>query len=131
MKVYLSHTIRGKYGSDATCVQMEANCERAIEVGEQIRAAVPSIDLYIPAESERFVQIAYKRGFLSENEILIIDCVIIDTCDMVVIHDSEGDVLQGGRLVEYNHAVEFDIPRYIFREPGQVINWITKQILRA
>ena len=131
MKVYLSHSIRGKYGNNATALQMKANCNAIIRVGEQIRETIPRLDLYIPAESEEFVAIALKKEYISIDEILDVDCTIIDNCDAVIVYIPDGDVLQGGRLIEYNHAIKTKKPVYVFSEVEQAIGYLTKLILQG
>ena len=60
MRAYLSHSIRGPKGKDATNTEMQENCNRAILVGKFIRIQIPSLDLYIPAEHEDFIGRAYQ-----------------------------------------------------------------------
>ncbi len=131
MRVYLSHSIRGKAGNKATVLQMKANCDAIKVIGNQIRATIPRLDLYIPAEHEDFVGIAYQKHFITEKHILDVDCEIINNCDAVVVYVPEGDELQGGRLIEYNHAVETKKPVYVFNEVDQAIGYLTKLILQG
>ena len=128
MKVYLSHKITGG-GKSFSHIDMKKNCDEAIDAGKQIRAALSSIELYIPAESEDFVGIAYQDNYLTIQEILEVDCKIIDTCEIVIVYIPKGDELQGGRLVEYNHAVREKKPIYIFKDVQQVIVYLTKYIM--
>ena len=131
MRAYLSHSIRGKYGNDATALQMKVNCDAIKIIGEQIRKAISRLDLYIPAEHEDFVLIAYQKHFITEKQILDVDCIIIDNCDAVIICVPDGDKLQGGRLIEYNHAVRTKKPVYIFSEIECAIGYLTKLILQG
>lgn len=131
MRFYLSHSIRGKHGKDATNVQMKENCDRAILMANLIRKTIPSIELYVPAEHEDFVSIAYHRGYLTERQLLEIDCFIIDDCEGVIIHVPESDELQGGRLVEYNHAVANNKPVCLFADVKQAIEYLTHYIIRS
>ena len=129
MRVYCSHSIRGKYGKDATPTQMKENCDAMIALVNQLRKAMPDIEFYVPAEHEDFVQIAYDIDYLSEDEILEIDCLIIDGCGAVIVLVPDGDELQGGREVEYDHAVEKNIPVVVYRLVGEAIEWLTHQQL--
>ena len=131
MRFYLSHSIRGKYGKDATQVQMKENCDKAILLANTIRKIIPSIELYVPAEHEDFVELAYHHGYLTEKQLLEIDCLIINDCEGVITHIPEGDELQGGRLVEYNHTVKQNKPIYLFADVGQVIEYLARYIMRA
>jgi len=98
-------------------------------MANKIRERLPEIEMYVPAESEEFVGRAYRAGYISEKQILEIDCQIIDSCDMVIVWIPEGDSLQGGRLVEYRHAVEVGIPVLIFSELEEAITLLSMDYL--
>ena len=127
----MSHSIRGKYGADATPAQMKENCERIKVIGNVLRATFPSQEFYIPAEHEDFVLPAFYRGYMTEKQILDVDCYIIDGCEGVIIYVPEGDELQGGRFVEYSHAVSVDKPVLVYAEVEQVVTWLTHYLLRV
>lgn len=132
MQFYLSHSIRGPKGQKATKTDMQKNCKVAIQIANQIRNALPSIELYVPAEQEKFVQLAYKFGYLTEQEILEIDCRIIALCDGVIVWlPNDNNILQGGRLVEYNFASKRNMPVCKFTTVKQVVKWLTAQIVKA
>lgn len=132
IRVYISHSIRGKYGKNATPTQMKANCDAIIVIAKQLRETIPVAEFYVPAEHEDFVARAYRSGYLTEKQLLDVDCQIIgDTCDAVIIYVPDGDELQGGRLVEYEYAFKHWIPVLVFSEIEQAISWITHLILRA
>ena len=103
----------------------------AVEIGKQIKNAFTvDIDLYIPGSStEQFVSIAYRKDYITEAQILDVDCAIIDTCDALLVYIPEGDGLQGGRLIEYNHAVSTGKPICSFANVGQAVAFITKLIM--
>ncbi len=131
MRFYLSHSIRGKYGKDATNVQMKENCDRAILIANLIRNAIPSIDIYCPAEHEDFVLTAYQKHYVTEEQILNVDCAIIDECYGVIIYVPEGDELQGGRKIEYDHAIKHNIRVWRFNDVEKIINQLAEFILRV
>ncbi len=133
MKFYLSHSIQGKYGKDATPTQMKENCDAAISIADAIRATLKNatVEIYTPAEHEDFVGIAYRDEYLTIEQVLEIDCKIIDTCDGVIVYVTPDDPLNGGRLVEYCHAEKTNKPVMIFQEMAPVISWLTHQIVRA
>ncbi len=133
MRVYLSHSIRGKKGNAATNAEMKECCDAAIAVGEQIRTAIPSLDLYIPGEHEEFVQIAFKKKYITEKHILDVDCTIIDGCDIVIVYVPSDDELQGGRKIEYDHATRTCKPVFVFSELGveDVVEYLVSYILRG
>ena len=130
MKFYLSHKIRGSSGENATNIEQAKNCCEAVKIGEQIRKALPTIELYIPGEgTEQFVSIAYKKGYLDIEQILDVDCAIIDNSEGVLFYVPKGDTLQGGRLIEFNHAIREKKPIYVFADVQQVIVYLTKFIM--
>ncbi len=130
MQFYLSHKIRGAAGEAATNTEQAENCKIAVEIAERIKDELPSIDVYVPGgQSEQFVSIAYKKGYLDIDDILNVDCAIIDNCEGALFYIPKGDKLQGGRLIEYNHAVRENKPIYIFEDAQQVIVYLTKYIM--
>ncbi len=131
MRIYLSHSIRGMKGADATQEDMDANCERIKLVAINLRRKISStIELYVPAEHEEFVNIAWREGFLSDEQVLATDCRIIDRCDLVLcnVEKSKGDVLQGGRAVEIDHAKAIGKPVIIFDDLEEAA-WHVNQIM--
>lgn len=130
MQFYLSHKIRGSFGENATNIEQKKNCEEAVKIGEQIRKALPTIKLYIPGEgTEQFVHIAYKKGYLNIEQILDVDCAIINNSEGVLFYVPKGDELNGGRLIEFNHAVREKKPAYTFNDVQQAIVYLTKYIM--
>lgn len=132
MRYYLSHSIQGKHGESATPTQMKKNCDRVIVVANRIRELLPSVDLYVPAEHEDFVGITYVDKYLTRDQILEIDCKIIDKCDGgVLVFAPLDDLIQGGRAVEREHAIATSKPVCVFDHTRQAIKWITHQIIRG
>ncbi len=127
MKLYLSHAMRGKPVYAVNSSEHGNNCEIAIGLAEELRKMFPKLRIYVPAESEPFVGAAYKKGYLTIDQILELDCIIVDQCDMVVVYVPEGDELQGGRKIEYDHAVETHKPVVIFSTVRQAADWIYSQ----
>jgi len=103
VSAYFSHSIRGEKGGDATLEDMERNCSSALEAAIWIRDNIPELDLYVPAEHEDFVYISYKDEYLTEKEILEIDCKILEKRDFLIVHELNG-WLGGGIGVEIAHA---------------------------
>ncbi len=128
IRFYLSHSIRGKYGKDATPTQMKVNCDKAILIANLIRNAIPSIEIYVPAEHEDFVGIAYQKHYLTETQLLDVDCTIIDGCKGVIIYVPEGDELQGGRKIEHDHAAP-KMSVWVFDNVEEIINMLAEYIL--
>lgn len=131
MRIYLSHSIQGKAGSNVSDDAMRKNCLDAMIVAEKLRELFPEkLEIYVPAENETFVSFAYKMGFMTVEQILEVDCKIIDCLDAVIVYDPEDD-LQGGRLVEYKHACATNKPVHVFATIESVTGWLTQQFLRA
>jgi hypothetical protein len=107
--VYLSHSIRGKYGKDATEEQMQANNNRAIAFGNELKVKYPSVDFYVPGEHDEFVLYAYKHNYLTEQQILDVDCRILEKRSMLVVYVPNGYISNGMR-VEIDHAQLCGIP---------------------
>ena len=124
MRVYFSHSIRGKLGAACPLDQQVENCETAIGMANEIRRSCPEFELYVPAEHEDFVQKAYDKKYLTEKQILDIDCDIIDECDNIIIFVPAGDELQGGRLIEHDHAINECMHVCVFKEAREAIDWL-------
>lgn len=93
---YISHAIQGRYGRKATPAQMDANNQRAIDFVYQLRVEFgEEIDFYVPAEHEDFVNRAYKMGLLSIDEILVIDCDIVRSKDILLLYIPDSYVSSG------------------------------------
>ena len=130
MRFYLSHAIMGKAGSSAGHDVQTKNCANAIRVADKLRSEFQKLVLYVPAENETFVQIAIDSGHLSVKAVLDIDCRIIDKCDGVIVYVPEGDELQGGRKIEYDHAVATNKPVCIFHTPEEAADYIEARYRR-
>ena len=109
IRVYISHSIRGKFGSAATAEQMDANNQKAINFGIELRKEFPNIDFYIPGDHDEFVTIAYTKGYLNEKTILEIDCDIVSKCNFLTVF-SPDDYISRGMQIEIDHAVFNSIP---------------------
>ena len=88
--VYFSHIIRGKKGSTASQQDMDENCEKAKKVASWLRENIPDLELYVPAEHEDFVQLAYLEKYLTEKQILDIDCKILEKRDLLIVFEVDG-----------------------------------------
>lgn len=103
IKVYISHSIRGIKAQDATHEDMVANNQRAIEFGTLLKLKFPSVDFYVPGDHDEFVIIAYEQDLITEEQILDIDCMVIESRDIVLnyIHDQ---YISNGMLRENMYA---------------------------
>ena len=125
VSAYFSHSIRGKKGKDATDEDMKRNCETAMEVATGVREIVPGIDLYVPAEHEDFVSICYRDKYLTEEQILDIDCGILEKRDFHIVYEVDG-WLGGGIGVEIAAAKKYNKPIFYISR----LNGITIGLLR-
>lgn len=132
MRVYLSHAMRGQAGTGATVDAQAKNCAAAIEIAWKLRHTYGrKLDLYVPAETEPFVQDAYDHGFLTVKQILDVDCRVLKRCDAMVVWVPEGDSLQGGRLIEYDYALLHNIPVIVFKTVEQAEAWLEHLFTRG
>lgn len=105
MKIYLSHAIMGVKGTNALEEYIQENLQKAINLAVMLRAVYPDVQFYVPAEHEDFVNRTYKKGYLTIDQILDIDCDIIATCDAVLFYNHEG-VLSNGMKKELKFTQE-------------------------
>ena len=109
VRAYITHTIRGKYGEKATDAQRKENSERCISFSVALRKEFPTIDFYVPGEHHEVDTISYRKGYMTEKQILDIDCEIISRCNFIVIF-SPNDYISGGMKIEIDHAIKSNIP---------------------
>lgn len=126
---YFSHPIRGEKGEAATQAEIEANCQRAVKVASSIfldcNLIGINIEIYCPGRHDEFVQIAYRQGILTEDQILDIDCEILSRRDLLLAYAPNGLISNGMRR-EINHAIKLSTPNLIFsdEEISKVASWI-------
>lgn len=122
IKIYMSHAIRGAKGPAATNADMQKNNIAAMRAASIIRQTLRSveakyeveIEIYCPADHDEFVMIAYRRGYLSETQILNVDCAIIERCQALIWYCGLGPSRGAG--IEMAHARANNIP--IFELPA-------------
>jgi len=123
---YFSHSIRGSKGNAATDEDMEQNCLLVKKVAEELRSHLPQLDIYVPAEHEDFVHIAWKQGMLSEEQILKVDCEIVAQKDLLLVLVKDG--WRGGGIgVEIDKATRCGIPIFYV----EVVDDVTVDNLRT
>jgi len=109
MKIYVSHSIRGKFNVNATDEQMEENNRIARNFGKLLKLNFPEIDWYIPADHDEFVKIAYLKGCMKEKQILDVDCEIISKCQGLLVFQPDGYISRGMEI-EIEYAKENNYP---------------------
>ncbi len=101
---YLSHAIQGRLGNKATDAYMETNCKRVIQFTKKLRKEFGNqLDIYLPADHEEFVHRSFSMGLLSIDEILVIDCDIIKSKDILILYIPDSYV-SGGMIKEAHKA---------------------------
>jgi hypothetical protein len=108
-RAYVSHSIRGKHGPSATDEQRKDNSDKAIVFGNLLREEFPIIDFYIPGEHYEIDTISFRKGYMTEKQILDIDCEIISRCNFMIVY-SPDDYVSRGMQIEIDHAVFSHIP---------------------
>jgi len=119
MKIYVSHSIRGRSGINATAAEMELNCEKATKLGNWLKKNFPMCEFYVPADHDLFVQRAYFKGYLTEKQILDVDCEIVNECDALIIYTPDGFISRGMN-VEINFADNKAIPIFTVNRPDNL-----------
>jgi hypothetical protein len=110
-QIYLSHKITGE-----TQEQQDRNCVSAKAFATGLRYHFPAETFYVPAESEPFVSRAFIAGFLTVDQILKIDCDIINgNCNGAIFYTPDGK-LSNGMQVEFNYCQLCDIPWIIVKD---------------
>ena len=109
IKAYMSHSIRGKMGKEATDEYMAENNRKAIAFGEELRREFPNIDFYVPGDHDEFVCIAYREAYLNEKQILHVDCEIINSRNFMIALSPDG-FISGGMKIEIEHCQLHNIP---------------------
>lgn len=109
MRVYVSHSICGKMGDEATQEYMEANNQKAIAFGETLSDEFPNISFHVPGAYEEFVSPAYRKGHLTRKQILDVDCDIISRSNFIVVFAPD-DFISKGMKVEVDYATLHNIP---------------------
>ena len=109
VKVYVGHSIRGKKGINATNKDMRRNNDKAIVFGKALRRRFPGVDFYVPGDHDEFIIIAYRKKYLTEKQILDVDCMIVQQCNFMIVYSPDG-YLSRGMKVEIEYAGENGIP---------------------
>lgn len=107
-KIYMSHSIRGKLGKDATPESMAENNKLAHLAAVLIRCVLPEVHLYVPGEHDEVISLLYQSGRISEEAILWADCSIIETCKLLLAWAPDGYVSRGME-VEIDWAIDREI----------------------
>lgn len=129
IKVYVSHSIRGKKGKNATDEDMRHNVSLAIIFGQALRRKFPGIDFYVPGDHEYPpVGNLLRKKYITVGQILDVDCEIVERCNFVIAYSPDSH-LSSGMKREIEHAGENGIPVIvIFKLDRTGVNLINRQI---
>ncbi len=114
-RAYLSHSIRGKLGPDATSESMAKNNIKAHEAAVALRCVLPEVCLYVPGEHDEVISLLYQNGRLGEGDILWADCEIIKICDFLLVWSPDG-FISTGMQIEIDFAEAHKIPVFVIKE---------------
>ena len=109
IRVYVSHSIRGKKGKDATDEDMRRNNNLAIIFGQALRRKFPGVNFYVPGDHDEFVIIAFWKKYVTEEQILDVDCEIVKRSHFVIAYSPDG-YLSRGMKIEIEYANVNSIP---------------------
>lgn len=128
VSAYFSHSIRGQAGKDASDEVVKKNCEVAKQVAAWIRETVPEIKLYVPAEHEDFVGICWRQKYLTEEQILEIDCKILEWQDFHIVYVVDG--WQGGGIgIEITAAKKYSKCIFYLTELDKISAILLRQMV--
>ena len=127
-RVYVSHSIRGKLGVNATPESMAENNKLAHEAVLMMRLVIPEIDFYVPGEHDEVISLLYQDGRLGEKDIMWADCELIKrTCKVMIVFTPDG-FISAGMQIEIDYAREHCIPVFTVRSPEELTD-IRSEIL--
>lgn len=115
-KIYIAHAITGKKGIKATDEDMEYNNNLAILVADKLRRKFDGkIDLYCPAEHDEFVALAWRKEYLTIQQILSVDCSILSQRDLLLVYNKD-DFISRGMKTEIEYADGINLPIHYFSD---------------
>jgi len=87
------------------------NCNEAKRFATLLNLNMPDVNWYVPAEHEDFVHIAYLKGYITNEQILDVDCAILEGCDGLLVFKPDGFISNGMKIeIDWAsaHCVEKD-----------------------
>ena len=111
LSCYMSHHIRGPEGDKATAETRMANKAKAKKVARTLRQNFP-IEVYCPGDNDEWAEIGYSEGIITVDQILDIDCKIIDARDCMIMYH-QYDKMGGGMVRELDHCIKTGKPYMI------------------
>ncbi len=114
-RAYVSHSIRGKLGVNATPASMAENNAKAHEAAVLMRCILPEIHLYVPGEHDEVISLLYQDRRLKEEDILWADCQIVANCAFLLVW-SPDQFISTGMGIETEFAKAHGIPVYVIHD---------------
>ncbi len=114
-RAYMSHSIRGKLGVNATPESMAENNAKAHEAAVLMRCILPEVHLYVPGEHDEIIVFLFQDGRLSEEDILWADCQIVSNCGILIAW-SPDQFISTGMGIEIEFAKALGIPVYVIHD---------------
>jgi len=96
-------------GKDATHETMVENNRKAVAFVAELKIAFPNIEFYCPGEHDEFVINAYEMGYVTETQILDVDCKILDSRNLLLNYIPDR-YISNGMWRENYHAQLQGIP---------------------
>ncbi len=113
-RAYISHSIRGKLGTNATPESMAENNRLAHESAVAMRCILPEVHLYVPGEHDEAINLLYQDGRLKEEDILWADCEIVRNCAFLIAWTPDG-FISTGMGIEIEFAKSINIPVFVVK----------------
>lgn len=109
ISIYLSHPITGKAQDFSKSNMTKMNSIAELFARDLYDMFGDYIDLYVPALQDEFIMWAFAEMMLSVDNILDIDCKILEQRDLLVAYNHEHE-LSHGMGIEIAHAMDKEVP---------------------
>ena len=129
VKIYISHSIRGKDDIKATKEVKDANNQKAMLFAKNLRKHFPNVLFYCPAEHEDWIQRALNKNIITIKDILNIDCDIVSEHHILLVY-SHDQYLSRGMLWEIQRAQHCGIPIIIAEDIIQAVYFLKAEFNR-
>ncbi len=127
-RAYVSHSIRGELGVNATPESMAENNRIAHEAVLLMRLIIPEVDFYVPGEHDEIIGILHQGGRLTEEDILWADWELIGrTCKILITFAPDG-FISTGMNIELKFVRELNMRIFVVHSPEGLMD-IRSEIL--
>jgi len=114
-------------GKDATHETMVENNRKAVAFVAELKIAFPNIEFYCPGEHDEFVINAYEMGYVTETQILDVDCKILDSRNLLLNYIPDR-YISNGMWRENYHAQLQGIPILMATCVPEAIDILQRQL---